>query len=116
MIEKAQAHLFLSPLSVQEVVSDQEVVRNLQLVTVALKDDNKWRFTDGSSSFFATILDAKFLEQINNNAPISKGDVLKARIRERQWLRGEELRSEFDVLEVLEHRRGGQQIVLPLAS
>ncbi len=115
VIEKREAYLFQKPSSVDEMVSNQELVRNLQLVTVAFKDDNKWRFTDGQSSFFAPILDARFVEQINNNTPVSKGDVLKARIRERQWLRGEELRTEYEVLEVMEHRRGGQQIVLPLA-
>ena len=43
----------------------------------------------------------------------AKGDILKVRLHRRQWLSGEDMKTIYTVLEVLEHRRATVQLPLP---
>lgn len=114
VVGKADASYFHAPPPEEEVLGDEEQIMNLQLVTVAFQEENKWRFSDGASSFYASVFDERFIERINFGEPFSKGDVLRARVKKRQWLAGENIRAEYQVLEVLEHRRAHAQLSLPM--
>lgn len=112
-ITQAERGYFVAPAPESEPLADETSEANLQLVNVAFKDDNKWRFYDGTTQFHAAILDPRFIHRVRTGeASFSAGDILVVRLRKRQWLEGEVMKAEHEVLEVLKHRRGMAQIPL----
>jgi hypothetical protein len=76
----------------------------LQIVSLSFQDGNKWRLSDGENSFFATILDDAFNERVaKREEHFSKDDLLRARIRRRQFVVDGRLRSEYEIVQVLRH-------------
>ncbi|CUJ80717.1 MULTISPECIES: hypothetical protein [Achromobacter] len=101
-----------APELVPEVLSEQDVEMNLQLVSISFRDDNKWRFSDGSTVFYATVSDPLFLQQVKSNEPFASGDILKASLRRTQSLVGDTMKTDYTLTKVLEHRRAAAQIPL----
>jgi hypothetical protein len=116
IIDAAEVSYFAAPASEPETLSEEELVLNLQLVNVAFRDDNKWRFSDGNSTFFALMADVEFLNKVQNNEAFSRGDILTAKVRRIQTLSGEDMRSEYEILEVTNHRRAGVQLPMPFSD
>lgn len=115
-ILKSEAPWFAVPATEDEPLDEVEYEATLQIARIEFNEDNKWRFTDGEASFYATILDDDFLNRINKCEEVfSKGDILRARIKKRQWLSGEKMRTEYFVLQVISHHGGARQIRLPLS-
>jgi hypothetical protein len=89
-----------------DVVSD--TVREnvlLQIESAVFKDDNKWRFHDGSTAFFAEIADQAFIQRINSrDERFGKGDVLIADLRIIQSVTDNGLKQEYRIERVLDHR------------
>ncbi|MCK9608213.1 MAG: hypothetical protein M0R33_17345 [Methylomonas sp.] len=113
LIEKTEAGYFITPELGEEKINDQTTVVNLQIASAAFVDGNKWRFSDGTQSFFAEILDEDFLNRVNSNEEaFAKSDILKVKMRICQWLTPKGMRAEYSVLEVLEHRSAMKQIDL----
>lgn len=113
-IERGMADWFRAPAPESEDMGKTEYETNLQLVSLSFREDNKWRFSEGATTFYATIADERFLDGINKNeVSFSKGDILKAHVRKHQWLAGEELKTEYVIKEVKEHRRASVQMKLP---
>jgi hypothetical protein len=116
-ITKAEGPLFVAPPLQAEALADAVATVNLQLVSVAFKGDNKWRLFDGSSQFHAAILDERFVRRVQaGDESFSAGDILTVRLRKRQWLEGDQMKAEHEVLEVLHHRRGMAQLPLSPAE
>jgi len=112
-IAKEEGCYFATPAAEFEELSDQTSTANLQLINVAFKDDNKWRFFDGTTQFHAVILDDKFVHRVRiGEANFSSGDILTVSLRKRQWLEADVMKAEYEVIEVLNHRRGMAQIPL----
>lgn len=110
-ITRAESGYFIAPPPDQEELDDTTTTANLQLMNVAFKDDNKWRFFDGTTSFYAAILDARFVHRVQvGEESFSAGDILTVSLRKRQWLEGDVMKAEYEVTEVLNHRRGMAQI------
>lgn len=115
-LDRAAANWLVAPEAEDEPIDDSESVISLQIVNIAFRDDNKWRFSDGAGTYYASIVDQAFLERVNKNEEaFAKGDILKVRLHRRQWLSGEDMRTEYTVLEVLEHRRATVQLPLPFS-
>lgn len=113
-ITKAQAAFFAAPTMEEELLDESESVLTVQAVSVSFREDNKWRFTDGGAPFHASIDDRDFLRRVQDNeVAFSRGDLLKVRMRKRQYLAGERMHTECQIIEVLEHRRAAVQIPLP---
>lgn len=97
--------------------SEADVVSNtvrqnvlLQIESAVFKDDNKWRFHDGSTAFFAEITDRSFVDKINAGAErFGKGDVLIADLRIVQSVTDAGLRQEYQIERVHAHREPLQQ-------
>ena len=89
-----------------DVVSD--TVREnvlLQIESAVFKDDNKWRFHDGATAFFAEITDRAFLDRINaGDERFGKGDVLIANLRIVQSVTDTGLKQEYQIERVHQHR------------
>lgn len=77
----------------------------LEIISPVFQRDNKWRFSDGRSTFWAKILDTNFLDRVDSRREaFVKSDTLHVRLREMQKRdEGGRLFSEIEVLEVLEH-------------
>lgn len=97
--------------------SEADVVSNslrqnvlLQIESAVFKDDNKWRFHDGSTAFFAEIADQTFVDRINSgDERFGKGDVLIADLRIIQSVTDNGLKQEYLVEKVHAHRDPLQQ-------
>ena len=105
---------FEPPQVTDEEILDQEITLNLSIVSLTFKEDNKWRLTDGANIYNVSISDKDFLKQIEHNiATFSKSDVLRVKMRTRQWRTGSGLKTEHDIFKVEKHTRGPKQIDLP---
>lgn len=114
-INKSEVHYFQAPVPKEEILEDVEFVTNVQLVNVAFQESNKWRFSDGTTSFFATVTDNAFIYRVQNDVEtFAKNDILKVKLRKLQYESPSGIRTEYFVLDVLEHRRPGLQLKLPM--
>lgn len=85
----------------------------LKIESAVFKDGNKWRFTDGSRSFFASIEDAGFLARIDSGEErFGKADMLVVDLRQLQFAVDGELKSEYRIIRVIEHRAPLQKPLL----
>lgn len=105
---------FLAPEQADALLLDEHRKMAFSIVSLAFKDDNKWRLYDGSSTIHAAITDTRFLSRVNNSQiSFSKGDVLVCNVRMQQWQTSDGAKTEYEVTDVLEHRPAGLQIQLP---
>jgi hypothetical protein len=115
VITKEEAKFFEIAASGADVVSD--VVSEgvlLQIESAVFKDGNKWRFSDGSNSFFAEIGDEPFRARIDSgDERFGKGDVLIVDLRRIQSITDTGLKSEYVIDRVKEHK-APLQMGLPL--
>jgi len=115
VISKEEKELFGMPLLGDEVLGENTTEAYLQVVSLSFKEDNKWRFSRGEVVFYANIEDNEFLERINRNEiHFSKDDILKVRLYTRDILTGSGFKTEYKVLEILEHRSASRQLKLPM--
>ena len=83
----------------------------------SFKGDNKWRFSDGGSPFYASILHEEFLDRVlQSEESFTAGDILRVHIKKKQWLSGETMKSEYEITEVHEHQKAGVQLKLPFRN
>jgi len=95
----------------EEIISDI-IMENilLQIESAAFKDQNKWRFNDGTCSFFGEIADSEFIQEINNGIErFGKGDVLNVDLRRTQFISEKGLKTDYSIVCVHEHRGPLQQ-------
>jgi hypothetical protein len=106
VVTKNDVPWFEMAASEADVVSDtvSEGVL-LQIESAVFKDDNKWRFNDGATAFFAEIADPDFLARINSgDERFGKGDVLVVDLQRVQSIADSGLKLEYIVVKVREHR------------
>ncbi len=115
VVTKAELPFFEMAAGAADVVSDSvsESVL-LQIESAVFKEDNKWRFNDGATSFFAEISDTDFLARIESGLErFGKGDVLIVDLRRIQSISDNGLKLEYLVEQVREHRAPLQPGLLP---
>ncbi|MDQ9818369.1 hypothetical protein RFY44_05675 [Acinetobacter bereziniae] len=82
----------------------------LQIESISFKEKNKWRFNNGGSTINASISDDAFLQKIDSGLlRFGKGDLLKVRLKTIQFLAHTKLKTEFEVVEVIEHKTTKQE-------
>lgn len=115
IVRDSDAHYFVAPPPVEQVLQRDEYVSNLQILNLAFKDENKWRFTDGGGAFYATVSDRDFLDRVAaNQEQFSKDDLIRARVSRTQRVEAAGLTSDYEILEVLEHRSASPKVQLKL--
>ena len=100
------------PLSdeTSEPLPEQEIL--VKIITVNF-DKGKWRFTDGTNIFWASMCDENFNSKIESReVAFASGDMLKIRYHIQQSIKSGNLSSEYIVTKVLELRKQPQQIQL----
>lgn len=114
-IEKIDVSAFEVPEIEDKELETSETEVYLQILNVAF-EHGKWRFSNGSNTFYASIEDEAFIDSVKKNQQqFGSTDTLKVKLRTTQTLDKErKLKSEFVVLEVLEHNKGSKQLELNL--
>lgn len=103
-----------APTIDDELLVDDERKMVFSIVSLAFKDDNKWRLHDGAATIHATISDTDFLAKVDaSQVNFAKGDMLVCKVRIRQWQTAAGAKTDYDVLHVLDHRTPGRQLPLP---
>lgn len=97
----------------EELLADDERKMVFSLVSVAFKEDNKWRVSDGQNTLYLSVEDPAFLARMDHGESFAKGDLLIGMVRIRQWKLAHTLRTEYALVKVLEHRRSSQQMSFP---
>lgn len=113
VIEAAEAGYFRLPTMPDQTLADDLVDRSFSIISLAFKEDNKWRLYDGQNQIAATINDQEFLAGFErNDIRFAKGDILVCSVRfiQRQTAKG--LVGEYTIERVKEHREAPRQIAL----
>lgn len=85
----------------------------LQIESAVFKDGNKWRFTDGARTFYATLEDPDFMARIDSgDERFGKADMLLVDLRQLQYAVNGELKSDYRIVRVVEHRAPLQKPLL----
>jgi hypothetical protein len=108
---------FVAPTFEDELVISDEWTTAFSVVALTFKNGNRWRLYDGQNTISVTIKDEVFIRRVNDNEiAFAKGDLLVCRVRVDQWRTGGSLRTDYAVLEVMEHRVAARQLALPFGS
>jgi hypothetical protein len=110
-INKEELDIFKAPQAEDELLVESEHEAAYSIVSLAFKDDNKWRLHDGNSSISVLIKDEVFLSKVDKSRiSFSKGDILMCRVKKTQWQTETGLKTEYEVIEVKEHRPSPKQL------
>ncbi len=114
-VSKDEATYFAAPTLPDETLVDDLRRSAFSIISLAFKEDNKWRLYDGNTQISATIEDHDFLVRVDTNQiSFSKGDILICDVRIKQMRTRDGLRTEYVVEKVIEHRPAARQLPLPL--
>lgn len=106
---------FEEPEVAEEVLIEQVIVDVFTIVSLAFKEDNKWRLNDGNATISAMIDDDDFLRRVDENLiAFAKGDILKCRVHVRKTRSKDAIRTEYVVQQVIEHKPSARQFDLGL--
>ena len=110
-ITKEDAPSFVTPEVEEQTLVDDTRRAAYSIISLAFKEDNKWRLHDGHNAIYATINDKEFLRKVDANAAsFRKNDVLvcEVRVQQRHTVKG--LRTDYIVEKVIEHRPAPRQL------
>lgn len=107
-VNKEDVSRFVPP-SVADRMLVSEEITFLQIVTIKFNMNNKWQFTQGDSVINANIIDDDFIAKVRNGVPFQDGDILKVKLQKEQYQEKGKLKTNYKILEVLDHQRAAQQ-------
>lgn len=112
-ITKEELACYELPEIEDEILLETEHQAAYSILSLAFKEDNKWRLYDGSSSISVRMEDADFQYKVDNNlTAFSKGDILICKVKAIQLRTETGLKTEYTVLKVIEHKTASRQLVL----
>lgn len=116
-VTKAESEAFAeAPTADRPLVADTRE-QSFEIVSLAFREENKWRLSDGNSTISVMIEDRDFLEQVNRSAiSFSKHDVLRCRVRFEQVQTVSGLRTIYTVEKVLQHVPAARTLSLPFSG
>lgn len=113
-VNKSEAVYFAKPTIEDDILVDTVRTTAFSIISLAFKEDNKWRLNDGANSISASIEDEEFLDRVDNSQiSFSKGDILICEVRVVQKQTEQGLKTEYTIIRVVEHRPAARQISLP---
>lgn len=115
-VSKPEAEYFAKPDLPDETLVETVRRSAFSIVSLAFKEDNKWRLYDGNTTISASVEDEDFLRQIDQNAQFSKGDILLCDVRITQKNTRTGLKTEYVVERVVQHIPAARQLPLPLSA
>ena len=116
VVENSDYVYFASPAVQDQLIHDTVYETILQVTSISFNEDNKWKLSEGSGSFFADIADSEFMFRVQKNEEaFAKDDLLTVRLRKRQWLTEKGvIKPEYIVEKVIEHKSAAVQLKLDL--
>jgi hypothetical protein len=116
-VTKSEAAFYVPPAEQIEPLPEippRETYVNV--VHMWFRGGNKWKFSEGGkggNEWSAEIKDQKFIEELlKGQRTIGANDFLKVRVKQTQYREGSTILSEYEILEVLEHKKGYEQMPL----
>lgn len=118
VIRKEEAPYF-NPSAIEQEIQEsiKEVYVNIEHAWLSGNEKGKWKFKEGSegASWNAQISDQDFLlELLKGGVSLSGADRLKVRVKQTQYQTGSGIKSEYEIIKVLEHSKGLIQLPLGL--
>lgn len=116
-IDKSASALYKAPPAADQPLSASVAEAHLQIVNIAFREENKWRFSRGSGegAFFALIRDEEFLKKVERDEiHFAKSDILRVRLRTIAKQTDEGLKTEYEIVQVIDHIQSARQIPLPI--
>lgn len=113
-IPKRDVEVFKAPPAedTDEPPIERETESLVSIVSINFQN-GKWRFSDGSAVFWASMEDEVFNRKVEKGEiSFTNGDMLRVRFRIRQFVKDGKLASEYMVIKVLEQRKAPKQIKL----
>lgn len=102
-VTREEAEFFDLP-ETQELLLDETRRQAFSITTLSFKEDNKWRLTDGQNTFLVSMKDTAFQHRVDNNVvSFAKGDILLCDLRTIQWQVQSGVRTEYEVVKVINH-------------
>ena len=93
----------------QDLILDDVRQYAFSIVSLAFKENNKWRLNDGQNTFSVLMKDEAFQRRVDNNdVAFAKGDVLVCDLRTTQWQVEDGVKTEYEVVRVVAHRPSRQ--------
>jgi hypothetical protein len=112
-VSKDEVHFFDAPHIADQKILEYEHESAYSIVSLAFKEDNKWRLHDGSSTISVNVKDESFLNDVEHNRiSFAKGDILICKVKTTQYKSSTGLKTEYDILNVIDHQPAGRQLNL----
>lgn len=103
-IQRDERRYFDVPSLPEEEISTDVSRRVVEVVAPTFREENKWRFAEGEATYFAEIVDDRFLDKVNrHDITFGKGDALMVEMETRTSRIDEQLTYDRKILEVLKH-------------
>lgn len=116
-IDSKESVWFSKPSLPDDVLIDIRKKGAFSILSLAFKEDNKWRLHDGASTISATIADEEFIRRVDTSeVSFSKGDVLICEVHFVQRRTDAGLKNEYTVERVIDHIPSARQIPLTFTS
>jgi hypothetical protein len=112
-IEKDEREYFSAPDLTAELI-DNTFTAVYEIVSASFDSEIKWRLFDGTHRIPASMKDEEFLALVDDGLTFAKGDAIKVKMRLRQWATSEGLKTEHEVVRVIQHFNTQRYIQLPL--
>lgn len=117
VVEKNEKDYFQVSDIPDEMLEEKEEETNLQAVGISFLEDNKWRFTDGTITFYAEVTDSEFTKRVQENKEaFAKDDILRVRLHKKQYVTDLGIKTEYVITKILSHRSSAKQIPLPFET
>lgn len=115
-VDRHEAVYFARPELPDETLVDDVRRAAYSIISLAFKEDNRWRLNDGNNVISALIADQDFLGKVDNNQiAFAKGDILICDVRVTQKQTESGLKTDYTVEHVVDHRPAARQLPLGLA-
>lgn len=109
-VEKKEREYFELPEPEDTKIIDEVRKGAYSIISLAFKEDNKWRLSDGQTTYSVAVKDEDFLKRVENNEiSFAKNDVLVCEIHIQQWQTAQGLKTEYDLMKVDKHLPAYQQ-------
>jgi len=110
-VNKDDLPMFALPEEIEEPLQELPLRDTyVNVIHMWFKAGNKWKFSEGESEWAAEITDQNFIESLlKGEKNILANDLLKVRVKQTQFKKGSSLTSVYEIVEILEQKRGAQQ-------
>jgi len=111
---KGEESVYFSAPSQEDVIIDTNTIElSLSPVSLSFKENNVWKFTDGSATYSIRMNDVNLIKRIeNNDISFSKGDVFRLKLEVITWQSLNGIKTEYNLLEIISYTKSAKQLKL----